>query len=131
MAKKPSHHQPFSEVVERVEREVEVHQRQSIPWPDPIGDGVWTDERGDVWKLRGGEATEKRAEHLLRDPSVRVRHLYGLYEQRDVPPEEREAYWARIVPYLRGQGEEAVREFSVGEFKNSAGTHMLIIQESC
>jgi hypothetical protein len=130
MASRPSRRESFSDVVERVQRGLKVNGRP-VRWPDPLGDGTWTDEQGTVWKLRGGNATEKRTEHLLRDPTVRVRHLYGFDEQRDSPPSDREDYWARILPYLRGRGEEPMRDFAVGEFKNTDGQSMLIIQESC
>jgi hypothetical protein len=62
---------------------------------------------------------------------VRVRFLYGFYEDRELTLAERDQYWSQVSPYLTGKGDEPMTDYEVGEFKDEAGESLLIIQKTC
>jgi hypothetical protein len=109
---------------------------QPVEWSSPIDIGEWTDECGETWWRRGGRPTTKRVEHPLANSEVRVRFVYLWYDHRDIAPDERPEFWARVKPYLTERISYAPRdsdqtEYEIGEFKNDLGESLLIVEMSC
>jgi hypothetical protein len=53
-------------------------------------------------------------------------------ELREVPVEEREAFLAKIRPYLKGkQDPKDHTDFQAGEFKDESGRSLLVVEEFC
>jgi hypothetical protein len=103
---------------------------QEVEYLQPISSGEYTDEAGVLWQLRGGELSWVRIARLIRDPQVHVVHVY-LNDIREVVPEARESFLAKIRPYVDGPAPDDHTDFSVAEFKDDEHRSMILVEETC
>ncbi len=104
---------------------------EGVVWLSPIADGQYVDELGVRWTLRGGTPTVRRVAKLLANPEVTVIHVYA-DEVGEVSLEEREAFLAKIRPYLKGEQDKGdYTDFKAGEFKDESHRSLVVIEESC
>jgi hypothetical protein len=103
---------------------------QKIEYLQPIRSGEYTDEAGVLWRMRGGELSWARTARLIRDPQVRVVHIY-LTDVREVAPEDRESFLSTIRPYVDGPAPDDHTDFTVAEFKDADHSSMVLVEESC
>ena len=101
-------------------------------WPQPVRDGVWTDADGTVWRLRHN-AGLRRITRLVRSPDVRVLLVYGPDGATAVPPGEREAFWAEVLPHLEGRPGtgDTYTSYVAAEFRAAQRRELVIVEESC
>jgi len=101
-----------------------------IVYPSPIRDGKYADPDGVRWQIRGG-VRWNRLERLMKDPAVRLLHVY-LRDIVEVPADERAALMERIRPYLKGKAEaDDYTGFRAAEFKNESRRSLLVVEETC
>ena len=98
---------------------------------------AWTDADGVEWVRHGDKMDPKRVARLMLDPAVKVLR-FGLPEPAEVGPMERDEYWQRIEPYVRGTvrraaGEKTNDHFDceVTEFRNAERRTLVTVYESC
>jgi hypothetical protein len=103
---------------------------QKIEYLQPIRSGEYTDEAGVLWRMRGGERSWARIARLIRDPRVRVVHVY-LNEVREVAPEDRESLLSTIRPYVDGPAPDDHTDFTAAEFKDGNHNSMVLVEETC
>jgi hypothetical protein len=101
----------------------------SLEWPRPVYDRAWTDDRGTTWSMRGPELDGKAARRMVRRSDVVVLHAYGL-DVAVVEGAGKTALLLRVEAYLKGRA-PAFSAFELGDFRDSEGHVMLVIQESC
>ena len=102
-----------------------------------VGQRHWTDDAGVEWTRRGDSGVEpRRIERLLRDPETRVLRVTST--RVEVPLAERDGYWARVGPYVRGRvsrvpGEKTSDHFdcAVAEFRDVSRRVLLVFEEAC
>jgi hypothetical protein len=127
----------FSDIVDELVEQGRGPLGEPTPWPDPLREGAWVDPEGVVWQRRGDHRTRmsaKRVRQLVRSPDVRVRLFYGPYEERDITLSERDAFWHEIGPYYEDRAERAAGDmtsYDMGEFANTIGHKLLVVQKSC
>ncbi len=105
-------------------------------WPEPIHDGEWTEADGTWWQLRGAgqEISVKRIKKLLLSPEIRVLLFYGPDAPSEIGPDDRQALWQRMRPYLTGtvvSDKNDFTDFRAAEFKDDRRHRLLIIEECC
>lgn len=100
-------------------------------YPSPIRDGLFVDQDGVSWRLRGGEVRWTRVRRLIQDPAVEVLHVY-LHDVRTVPPSERPDLLRQITPYVEDPRKrpEDHTDFRLAEFKAESRS-MVVVEESC
>ena len=100
-------------------------------WPRPIRDGVWTDDDGVRWRVRGArtEVAHGRIRRLLERPDLRILHAYGLHPT-EVDGRDRATLLERVGRYLAGEAPPH-SEFALAEFRDDRRRVMLVIEESC
>ena len=103
---------------------------QEIEYLQPIRSGEYTDEAGVLWRMRGGELSWARIARLIRDPQVRVVHVY-LNDVREVAPETREDFLSTIRPYVDGPAPDDHTDFTAAEFKDGNHSSMILVEETC
>lgn len=100
---------------------------QSTPIVNLAAQPTFTDRSGVVWTRQGGPIPDKRVRKLMHDLSVRVLHDY-LGEVREVPAEEREAFWESAQELMR---QSSYSQFTCSEFKDKEQAHLLVVHEDC
>ncbi len=91
----------------------------------------WVDVDGRMWRRRGGLATARRAEQLLRDPDVAV-IVFGGPEPEALAPDARETLWRMVKPVLEGRREpEGQEDYEAAEFRSTDGGRMLAVHSYC
>ncbi len=100
-------------------------------YPSPIRDGVFVDQDGVSWRLRGGEVRWTRVRRLIQDPAVQVLHVY-LDDVRTVPPSERSNLLRQIAPYVENPRKrpEDHTDFQLAEFKAESRS-LVVVEETC
>jgi hypothetical protein len=107
----------------------------ALPWPQPIGDGRWTDDDGIDWHLRGrrsGRAilvSGPTLRRLLKRADPRVLHAYGP-RPVEVDGPERDALMARVDQYFAGEAPPH-NGFLLAEFRDGDRRVMLVVEEFC
>jgi hypothetical protein len=132
--RKAEQHETFAEIVDAAVGANPEPGGQPIEFYQPIRSGAYTDESGVPWRMRRGEVTWKRIEHLIHNPGVRVLHAY-MNDIHDVAPNHREDFMAMIRPYLKPGQDVPVSggntDFRAGEFKDDEHRSMLLVEETC
>jgi hypothetical protein len=127
----------FSDIVDEAVEPGFLQLGEPMPWPNPLREGAWVDPEGEVWQRRGDRRTRigaKRVRQLVRSADVRVRLFYGPFEERDIALSERDAFWQEIGPYYENRVAPApgdMTSYDVGEFADTVGNKLLIVQKSC
>jgi hypothetical protein len=92
------------------------------PWPQPIREGRWTDDRGTQWHIRGRGTPSPRGllRRLLKRPDLRVLHAYGP-QPTEVSGPQQQALLQRVERYFAGEGPPH-SEFWLAEFRTTTVT---------
>lgn len=87
----------------------------------------YVDVDGTRWHRRGGVMEGKALERRMRRPEVIVRHHY-LGTVVEVPVEDRARFWSAAGEKMAASKYSG---FYGVEFKDDAGRHLVLIDESC
>ncbi|MEU4192775.1 hypothetical protein AB0E69_12810 [Kribbella sp. NPDC026611] len=97
-------------------------------YPSPIRERQCRTADGVVWRMRRGEFRWRRVERQMRDPAVRVLHVY-LSDMTEVPPSERDSLVARVR--LRLTDPSGYGGFTLAVFDDGARGRMVVVEEYC
>ena len=121
----------FADRLRESQSGAEPRRANAQPFPQPIQDGIWIDDNGAEWHIRGGRAQlpDRVLRRLLKRTDVRVLHASGP-RPTEVTGSELEALLERVERYFVGTAPPH-SQFWVAEFRDEHRRVMLVIQEAC
>jgi hypothetical protein len=124
-------HESFADLVREAALAAKAEPTGAQPWPQPIREGRWTDDRGTQWHIRGRGTPSPRGllRRLLKHPDLRVLHAYGP-QPTEVAGPQQQALLERVERCFAGEAPPH-SEFWLAEFRDDDHHVMLVIEEAC
>jgi hypothetical protein len=103
-------------------------------WESPIREGELEHPDGVLWELIERDPAPIAVARSVRRRDVLVVEMYGPIYTREIPHDERNAFWAEVKPYYtqtisREPGDQT--DFRAGLFIDAAGQRLLLFERDC